>query len=130
MAHFTHINKNNGIVTQVIVAEQSFIDSGTLGDPSEWVQTSYNTREGKHKLNGMPLRKNYAAVGYTYDKARDAFLPPKPFKSWVLDEKKGTWTAPVVKPADKKFYEWNEERVEWVLGVSAVWDRAVADGLI
>jgi len=82
MSHFARVNAQ-GIVEQVIVAEQDFIDS--LPDKSSWVQTSYNTIGGQHP-EGRPLRKNYAGVGYTYDAQRDAFIPPKPFPSWVLNE--------------------------------------------
>ena len=77
MAHFAKVE--NGLVIDVIVAEQEFINSGAVGDPSSWVQTSYNTYAGVHKLGGIPLRKNYAGIGYTYDAQRDAFIPPNPF---------------------------------------------------
>lgn len=109
MAHFTEVK--NGIVTQVIVAEQYFID--TLENPNEWVQTSYNTRGGKHTLGGTPLRKNYAGIGYTYDSKRDAFIPPKPFESWLLNEETCLWEAPIPQPQDRKYYQWNEETQNW-----------------
>ena len=76
MGHFAKVE--NGIVTQVIVAEQDFIDTGAVGDPSTWVQTSYNTQGGQHRNGGTPLRKNYAGIGYTYDAIDDAFIPPMP----------------------------------------------------
>ena len=79
MSHFAKVE--NGIVTQVIVAEQDFIDTGALGHG--WVQTSYNTQGGQHP-EGRPLRKNYAGVGYAYDEGRDAFIPPQPYPSWTL----------------------------------------------
>jgi len=82
MSHFAKIE--NGFVTAVIVAEQDFIN--TLPDSANWVQTSYNTHGGVHTNGGTPLRKNYAGIGYTYDRQRDAFIPPKPFASWVLNE--------------------------------------------
>ena len=93
MEHFAHINQDN-IVDNVIVAEQAFINSGSVGNPTEWVQTSYNTYGGVHYNpdtgepdNGTPLRKNYAGIGYTYDKARDAFIPPKPTNAaYILNE--------------------------------------------
>jgi hypothetical protein len=111
MSHFAQINQNN-IVTQVIVAEQDFIDSGIVGDPTTWIQTSYNTIGGEHKLGGIPLRKNYAGVGYLYDKEKDAFVPPKPFESWVLNEKTCLWEAPMPKPEGR--YYWDEAKKDWV----------------
>ena len=104
----------DNIVTQVIVADQDFIDSGAVGDPLQWIQTSYNTVAGKHLLGGSPLRKNFAAVGYTYDKARDAFIPPKPFASWGLNEDSCTWGPPTLYPDDGKSYKWDEQTKGWV----------------
>jgi hypothetical protein len=89
MAHFAKVE--NGIVTQVIVAEQDVIDSGMFG--TGWVQTSYNTHGGWHP-NGRPLRKNYAGIGYIYDISRDAFIPPKLNASWTLDEETCLWIVP------------------------------------
>ena len=111
MSHFAKVE--NGIVTQVIVAEQDFIDSGHVGDPIQWIQTSYNTYGGEHP-NGTPLRKNYAGIGYTYDVTRDAFISPNPFNSWQLNEDTCLWSAPVAMPDDGKIYTWNEDTVEWV----------------
>lgn len=113
MAHFAKLNKEN-IVEQVIVADQAFIDSGAVGEPTEWLQTSYNTYGGVHKLGGEPFRKNYAGIGYTYDSTRDAFIPPQPFPSWTLNEETCLWDSPVPYPEDGKFYVWNEEKVAWV----------------
>lgn len=113
MSHFAQIDENN-VVTQVIVAEQDFIDSGAVGDPANWIQTSYNTYGGQHRLGGTPLRKNYAGIGYTYDASRDAFLPPKPYNSWVLDEDTCLWEAPVPIPDDGKAYNWDEASTSWV----------------
>jgi hypothetical protein len=112
MSHFAKIE--NDIVTQVIVAEQDFIDTGALGDPSLWVQTSYNTLGGKHLLGGTPLRGNYAGIGYTYDKDRDAFIPPQPYASWILNETTYQWEAPTPYPNDEKQYIWDEDTVSWV----------------
>lgn len=92
MSHFAKVE--NGIVTQVIVAEQDVIDSGMFGDG--WVQTSYNTYGGQHP-EGRPLRKNFAAIGYTYDPIRDAFIPPQPASDWTLDENTCLWVAPETK---------------------------------
>ena len=97
MAHFAKLN--NSIVTEVIVAEQDFINSGAVGDSFLWVQTSYNGS----------FRKNYAAIGDTYDKGKDAFIAPKPYPSWTLVEDTCRWTAPIVKPDDGKMYNWNED---------------------
>ena len=108
MAHFAKIENN--IVTQVIVAEQAVIDSGLFG--AGWVQTSYNTHGGQHPEN-RPLRKNYAGVGYTYDSSRDAFIPPRPYPSWSLDEATCLWTAPTPMPTDGKLYQWNEATAAW-----------------
>jgi len=109
MAHFAKVENN--LVTQVIVAEQDVIDSGLFG--TGWVQTSYNTHGGQHPEN-RPLRKNYAGVGYTYDATLDAFIPPKPFASWSLNEDTCLWEAPVAMPTDGKLYSWDEEQQDWV----------------
>ena len=118
MSHFAQIDENN-IVTNVIVAEQDFINSGAVGDPSKWIQTSYNTQAGEHKLGGTPLRKNYAGIGFTYDRTRDAFIPPQPYASWVLNEQTCLWDAPVAMPADGKRYTWDESAKDWVEFVAA-----------
>ena len=107
MSHFAKIE--NGIVTQVIVAEQDFIDT----IDGEWIQTSYNTYGGQHP-EGRPLRKNYAGIGYLYDSERDAFIPPKPFDSWVLNDDTCLWEAPVPMPEDGKIYTWDEETLSWI----------------
>ena len=110
MSHFAKVK--NGIVEQVIVAEQDFIDLGVL--PGAWIQTSYNTHAGQHP-EGRPLRKNYAGVGYVYDSVRDAFYAPQPFASWSLDEETCTWQPPVAYPSDGNGYKWDESSVSWVL---------------
>ena len=111
MAHFAKVV--DGFVTQVIVAEPEFFETFVDSSPGEWVQTSYNTHGGVHP-EGRPLRKNYAGIGYTYDKDRDAFIPPKPFNSWVLNEDTCLWDAPVPYPDDGKRYKWDEETTSWV----------------
>ena len=113
MSHFAQIDENN-IVTQVIVIEQDVVDSGLFGDPASWIQTSYNTSGGVHLLGGTPLRKNYAGIGYTYDNTRDAFIPPKPYNSWVLNEDTCLWEAPTPMPVDGKIYNWDEATTSWV----------------
>jgi hypothetical protein len=110
MANFAKVI--DGIVTQVIVAEQDVIDAGLFGDSSLWVQTSYNTHGGQHP-EGRPLRKNYAGIGYIYDAARDAFIAPQPFASWVLDEDTCLWNAPIAKPDDGGIYRWDEAVLAW-----------------
>lgn len=110
MAHFAQVE--NGIVMQVIVADQEVIDSGAFG--SGWVQTSYNTQGGQHRWGGTPFRKNYAGIGYTYDAQRDAFIPPKPYNSWTLDEDTCLWQPPVARPTDGKMYDWDETALAWI----------------
>lgn len=110
MTHFARVNAQ-GIVEQVIVAEQDFID--TLPDRTSWVQTSYNTVGGQHP-EGRPLRKNFAGIGYTYDSQRDAFIAPKPFASWLLNEDTCLWDAPMPVPNDGKRYQWDEITTSWV----------------
>jgi len=102
MSHFAKIDSNN-IVTEVIVAEQDFINSGAVGDSFLWIQTSYNNN----------FRKNFAGIGYTYDKTRDAFIPPQPFPSWTLNEETCLWECPVAYPDDGNMYEWNETDQQW-----------------
>jgi len=101
MSHFAKLNNN--IVTEVIVAEQDFINSGLVGDSFNWVQTSYNGN----------FRKNYAGIGYTYDSTRDAFIAPQPFNSWALNEDTCQWEAPTPYPDDDKMYTWDEATTNW-----------------
>jgi hypothetical protein len=112
MSHFAKVV--DGVVTQVIVAEPEFFQTFVDSSPGEWIQTSYNTYGGEHKLGGTPLRKNYAGIGFTYDRVKDAFIPPKPFASWVLNEDTCLWDAPVAMPDDGKIYTWDEATVNWV----------------
>lgn len=107
MAHFAEINSNN-IVLRVVVTNNQEINEGydwlvaNLG--GTWVQTSYNAT----------IRKNFAGIGFTYDSERDAFIPPKPFESWLLDEETATWRAPVAMPNDGKDYQWSEDSQNWL----------------
>lgn len=127
MAHWAELDSNN-VVTRVLVGDnndpagdegyQWLIDN--LG--GTWVKTSYNAVGGKwrnpetNEITENPgFRKNYAGIGYTYDSGRDAFIPPKPFNSWVLDENTCLWNAPVAYPNDGQFYTWNEETANWDL---------------
>lgn len=119
MAHYAFLNTNN-IVTEVIVGK----DEGEEG--IDWEQhygefrgqpckrTSYNTNAGVHSSGGTPYRKNYAGIGYSYDSGRDAFIPPKPFASWLLNETTCNWEAPTPMPIDDKQYSWNEEQLAWI----------------
>lgn len=118
MSHFAKVE--DGIVTAVISAEQDFIDSGAVGDPSSWIQTSYNSRLNVHYLpnsdtpSGKPaLRGNYAGKGYIYDKDNDVFYPPRPFPSWNLNTETWGWEPPIPYPMDGKFYSWNEDILNW-----------------
>ena len=111
MGHFAKVN--NGIVEQVIVAEPEFFDTFVDASPGEWIQTSYNTRGGQHP-EGRPLRKNYAGIGFTYDRVRDAFIPPQPYASWTLNEDTCLWDAPVAMPTDGKRYTWDEATTNWI----------------
>lgn len=111
MGHFAKVV--NGTVTQVIVAEPEFFDTFVDSSPGEWIQTSYNTYGGVHTQGGTPLRKNYAGMGYTYDRTKDAFIPPQPYPSWLLDEETCLWNPPVAMPTDGKLYNWNEATQTW-----------------
>jgi hypothetical protein len=111
MSHFAKVE--NGVVTEVLVIEQGVIDTGLFGDPSLWVQTSYNTHGGQHP-QGRPLRKNYAGIGYTYDAERDAFIPPQPFPSWSLNEQTCLWASPIPYPSDGGVYVWDETSQSWL----------------
>lgn len=145
MAHFAKII--GGIVQTVIVAEQDAIDDGSQGDPNTWVQTSYNTRGGVHyqpntdipsEDQSKALRKNYAGIGYTYDSDRDAFIPPKPYTTWSLNEQTCLWDPPIPKPLypftaqdgtniKPERLEWDDNEVNWKLiskdGTVYYWDN-------
>lgn len=110
MSHFAKVINN--IVQEVLVIEQDVIDTGLFGEPSLFIKTSYNTRGGQHP-EGRPLRKNYAGIGYTYDTVRDAFIPPQPYPSWLLNEETCLWDPPIPHPDDEKSYIWEEALQEW-----------------
>jgi hypothetical protein len=112
MAHYAKVE--NTLVTQVIVAEPEFFDTFVDSSPGEWIQTSYNTQGGVHLDGGTPLRKNYAGVGHTYDATRDAFIPPQPYPSWVLNETSCIYEAPTPYPTDDLMYSWDEDTTSWV----------------
>ena len=112
MAHFAKVV--DSIVTKVIVADADFFNTFIDDSAGEWIQTSYNTHANQHP-EGRPLRGNYAGIGYTYDATNDVFYAPQPFPSWILNETKWTWEAPVPLPAnaDTVRYNWNEETTSW-----------------
>ena len=122
MSHFAKVK--DGIVEQVIVAEPEFFDTFVDNSPGEWIQTSYNTKGGIHykpdsntpsEDQSKALRKNYAGVGFSYDKSRDAFIPPQPFPSWTLNEDTCLWNSPVPYPDDGNLYTWDESTTSWIL---------------
>jgi len=108
MSHFAKIEA--GIVTQVIVAEQDFIDTQS----GQYVQTSYNTRGNQHSLGGTPMRGNFAGIGYVYDESLDVFYEPQPFISWTLNETTFVWEPPIAYPSDGQMYVWDEPSTSWV----------------
>ena len=128
MASFAKIGLNNKVIEVLSVHNNELLDSNGVeqevngidfltkltGYPV-WKQTSYNTIGGVHSSGGTPLRKNHAGIGYTYDEDRDAFIPPKPFDSWTLNEDTCLWEAPVAYPTDGQFYTWNEQNQTWDL---------------
>jgi hypothetical protein len=120
MAHFAEVDENN-IVLRVLVVDDLHESNGqeflatTLGLGGTWIKTSYNTNGGVHRNGGTPLRKNYAGIGYSYDSERDAFIAPKPYPSWVLNEESCVYEAPVAYPTDGERYTWNEETTSWDL---------------
>ena len=122
MAHFAKINESN-IVTQVVVVNDSDGNNDTDGQnflnnlfktTHTWKKTSYNTYGNTHRLGGTPYRKNFASIGFTYDSSRDAFIEPKPYNSWTLNETTCLWESPVAYPSDGKSYEWDESNRQWV----------------
>ena len=126
MAHYAKVK--DGVVTQVIVAEPEFFDTFVDNEPGEWLKTSYNMRGGVHydpETNEASAdqsvitgdegreRKNYAGIGFTYDRDRNAFIPPQPYASWTLDDTSCLWEAPVAYPTDGEIYTWNEDTTSW-----------------
>ena len=116
MAHFAKLGIGNRIEKIEVVhndtatSEQAGVDflNNIYKTNDVWKQTSFNMDGGVHKLGGTPFRKNFAAIGYKYDEARDAFIEPKPYISWTLNNTSCRWEAPITKPDDGKFYRWNE----------------------
>ena len=121
MAHFSKVL--NGKVVNVIVADPEFFETFVDESPGEWIQTSYNTFGGIHyqpnsrtpsEDQSKALRKNFGSVGYTYDRIKDAFIPPKPYSSWVLNEQTCLWESPVSYPTDGEDYYWDEVTLSWI----------------
>ena len=123
MASFAKIGIGNKVEKVLVVhnniatSEQAGVEflQNLYGSRDTWIQTSYNTYGGVHRLGGTPFRKNFAGVDYTYDQTRDAFIPPKPYSSWILNETTCLWEAPVSKPDDGNKYTWNETNQTWDL---------------
>jgi hypothetical protein len=111
MTHYAKVV--SGTVTKVIVADPAYFDSFVDSSPGKWIQTSYNTRGGVHSNGESPLRMNYAGIGHTYDKGRDAFIAPQLYPSWVLVEATCLWEAPTPYPSDGEDYVWNESTTSW-----------------
>jgi len=119
MAHYAKVNQ--GLVTQIIVAEEDFFETFQDTSPGTWIQTSYNTRGGKHYQEdgtessdqSKALRKNFAGIDFTYDTSKDAFISPKPYDSWTLNNTTCLWEAPVASPSDDGRYVWNEADQTW-----------------
>jgi len=130
MASFSKLNSNNIVITVESVVNEVLKDSNGVeqeqlgidflktlyNEPNAiWKQTSYNTNGNIHSLGGTPFRKNHAGIGYTYDEGRDAFIPPKPYNSWILNEQSCNWEAPISYPTDGQRYTWKEETQSWTL---------------
>jgi len=126
MASFAKIGLNNKVIEVLSVVNEVLHDANGIEQESIgidfltkltgwaiWKQTSYNTHGGVHSSGGTPLRKNHAGIGYTYDENRDAFILPKPFNSWILNESTCLWNAPVTMPIDDNKYKWNESTLTW-----------------
>jgi|TARA_R100001163_G_C4932860_1_gene108043 hypothetical protein len=124
MAHFAKLNNDNIVIDVQSVHNNTATDEAAgitflnnlYGTSDTWKQTSYNTKGGVHLLGGTPFRKNYAGIGDTYDQTRDAFISPKPYSSWTLNETTCLWDAPVAMPDDGKYYIWNEDNTNWEEG--------------
>ena len=123
MAHFAKLGIGNKVLKVEVVSndiattEQAGRDflNNLYNTNDTWFQTSFNTYGGEHRLGGTPFRKNYAGIGWKYNQTKDAFIPPKPYASWTLNETTCQWQAPVAYPTDGKFYNWNETDQNWRL---------------
>ncbi len=130
MASFAKIGLNNKVIEVLSVVNEVLHDSNGVEQENigidfltkltgypVWKQTSYNTHGGVHSLGGTPLRKNFAGIGMTYDEDRDAFIPKKPYNSWILNEQTCLWESPISKPTEQleenEYYSWNESIINW-----------------
>ena len=126
MAHFAQLDENNNVINVIVIADEDTSIDGIENEEigiqfcqrlfpnTIWKKTSYNTFAGQHAFDKEPFRKNYACIGMTYDPVRDAFIPPKPYDSWLLVESTCQWEAPVKHEVDGKSYSWDEEHETWV----------------
>lgn len=123
MAHYAFVDESNTVVEVIVGRDEAEVVDGITDWEAYYaskrpglrcVRTSYNTAANQHLGGGVPFRGNYAGIGFTYDEVRDAFIPPKPFESWVLDENTFLWEAPIPYPEDEKVYEWDENVIDWV----------------
>jgi hypothetical protein len=112
MAHYAFLDNNN-VVTQVITGRNEWEVIDGISDWEAYYGSKHGQKCVRTSYNGN-IRKNYAGIGFTYDEARDAFIPPQPFPSWILDEETCRWEAPVTYPDDGVMYEWDEETTNWV----------------
>ena len=124
MAHFVKINSDNIVIKGAVVSNDiakteqdgiDFLKQIFKDETGEWLQTSYNTFHGYHKTGGTPFRKNYAGIGFYYDRNKDAFIPNKPYNSWILNESIFDWEAPIPYPTDGNMYDWDESNINWKL---------------
>jgi hypothetical protein len=113
MAHFAKLDKNNVVIFVTAGRDEDREQELTERTGDVYKRTSYNTYGGVHSLGGVPFRKNFAGIGYTYDESRDAFIPPKPYPSWILNEGSCLWESPIPHPDDEGFYEWDESTLTW-----------------
>jgi hypothetical protein len=113
MSHFAKLDENNVVIFVTVGRDEDDENELTTRTGNVYKRTSYNTSGNQHQLGGTPFRKNYAGIGYTYDAQRDAFIPPQPFPSWVLDEETCLWQAPVAKPTGDAMWSWDENTLSW-----------------
>ena len=125
MAHFAKLDNTNNVINVIVVSNDDILIDGIENEqkgiefcktlqPGNWIQTSYNTNSGVNSTGGVALRKNYAGIGYTYDSTRDAFIPPKPYPSWSLNDTTCNWEAPVQHTKDGETWSWDESILDWV----------------
>ena len=114
MSHFAKLDTNNVVIFVTVGRDEDEENELTARTGDVYKRTSYNTYANQHRLGGTPFRKNYAGIGYTYDVQRDAFIPPRPYPSWTLDEDTCLWQPPAPMPTDGKMYDWDETALAWI----------------